>query len=116
MLRLFRGLFGFEWAVYHGAPSRGRVWDPETSELARASLLVLAYFAVTGWAIRKGTASLKLINLNAAAQALLMAVLVHTELRYYALPRSVLWLTAALGLLAAFPRRGGGSSSAPPTA
>lgn len=115
VLRLYRGLFGFEWAVYMGGPSRPPVWALTTAERVRAWALVVTYFAFSGWVVRKGTPALRLVTLNAAAGALATAALMHTELRYYALFRSVLWLTAALTLRAAFPRRAGGSSSTPPT-
>ena len=115
VLRLFRGLFGFEWAAYHGHPSAGPAWALGTVERVRAWVLVLAYFAFSGWVVRKGTSSLRLINLTAAASTLVPAVSVHTELRYYALPRAVLWLTAAALVLAAFPRPAAGSRSGPPS-
>jgi hypothetical protein len=116
VLRLFRGLFGFEWAVYLGEPSRGPVWTPGALDWARAWALVLAYFAFSGWAAVKGSPSLRMINMNAAAGALVTALLMHTELRYYALPRAVLWLTLlAAALAAAFPRPSAGPSSAPRT-
>ena len=111
VLRLFRGLFGFEWAVYLGEPSRGPVWTLGVAEWVRAWVLVLAYFAFSGWVAWKGTASLRMINLNAAAGALVTAALMHTELRYYALPRAVLWLTVAATVLAALPRPAAGSRS-----
>jgi len=113
VLRLFRGLFGFEWAVYLGEPSRGPVWTLGAAERLRAWVLVLAYFAFSGWVVRKGPASLRMVNLNAAAGALATAVLMHTELRYYALPRAVLWLTVAALVMAAFPPPATGSNSGP---
>jgi hypothetical protein len=101
VLRLFRGLFGFEWAVYHGEPSQGPVWALGAADRVLAWTLMLAYFAFSGWVVRKGTPSLRLITLTAAASTLVPAVLVHTELRYYVLPRAVLWLTLGLTALAA---------------
>lgn len=115
VLRLFRGLFGFEWAVYLAEPSRGPVWTLGALERARAWALVAAYFAFSGWVVRKGPPSLRLITLNTAAGALATAVLMHTELRYYALYRAVLWLTVGITLVAALPRRAAASRSAPPT-
>ena len=115
VLRLFRGLFGFEWAVYLGEPSRGPLWTLGALERLRAWVLVLAYFAFSGWVVRKGPQSLRIINLNAAVGALATAALMHTELRYYALARSVLWLTAGITMVAARPRRAAASRSAPPT-
>jgi hypothetical protein len=115
VLRLFRGLFGFEWAVYLGEPSRGPVWTLGALDWARAWVLVLAYFAFSGWATWKGSPSLRLINATAAAGALVTAVLMHTELRYYALPRAAWWLTLAVTLSAALPRRAAASRSSPPT-
>ena len=75
---------------------------------------MLGYFAFSGWVAWRGSPSLRLINLNAAVGALVTAVLMHTELRYYALPRAVLWLTVAVTVLAAFPRPAAGSRSGPP--
>jgi hypothetical protein len=114
VLRLFRGLFGFEWAVYLGEPSRGPIWTLGVAERVRAWVLVLGYFAFSGWVAWRGSASLRMINLNAAVGALVTALLMHTELRYYALPRAVLWLTVSVTILAAFPRPAAGSRSAPP--
>jgi hypothetical protein len=114
VLRLFRGLFGFEWAVYLGEPSRGPIWTLGVAERVRAWVLVLGYFAFSGRVAWRGSASLRMINLNAAVGALVTALLMHTELRYYALPRAVLWLTVAVTILAAFPRPAAGSRSAPP--
>jgi hypothetical protein len=108
VLRLYRGLFGFEWAVYLGEASRPPVWHLAAGELARAWALVLGYCAFSGWAAWRGPFGLRLLNANAAAGALATAVLMHTELRYYALPRAVLWLTAALavaGVVASRARR-----------
>ena len=115
VLRLFRGVFGFEWAVYLGTPSRGPVWTLAAFERIRAWVLVAAYFAFSARIAMTASPSLRMVNLVAAGGALVTAVLMHTELRYYALPRSVLWLTAALTLLAASPRLAGGWRSAPPT-
>jgi hypothetical protein len=115
VLRLFRGIFGFEWAVYLGEPSRGPVWTLGAAERVRAWGLVLAYFVFSGWVARKGTASLRMINVNAAAGALVTAALMHTELRYYALPRAVLWLTVLATVAAAFPRPAAGPRSEPRT-
>ena len=77
--------------------------------------LVFGYFAFSGWVAWKGTPSLRMINLNAAAGALATAVLMHTELRYYALPRAVLWLTVVATVRAAFPRPAAGPRSEPRT-
>ena len=104
VLRLFRGLFGFEWSVYLGEASRGPVWTLTAFERMRAWVLVIAYFALAGRVVRAGPPSLRMMNAAAAGIALVTAVLMHTELRYYALPRAVLWLTVPATLLAAFPR------------
>jgi hypothetical protein len=114
-LRLVRGLFGFEWAVYHGEAERAPVRTVGAAERALAWTVVLAYFAFSASVVRKGTPSLKLLTLTAATGTLVPALLTHTELRYYALPRAVLWLTLAAAVLAAVsPRRAAGPSSGPP--
>ena len=96
-LRLFRGLFGFEWAVYRGPAHRGPVWLVTPSDLIRAWTLVLLWAAVTVSVTRRGPRGLGLLGATAAAIALATAVLGHTELRYYALPRAVWWLTMVCG-------------------
>jgi hypothetical protein len=92
------------------------VWTIGVGERAAAWAMVIAYFAFAAWVVRKGAASLRLLNLTAPLMALATALLVHTELRYYALPRSVLWLTVAVTVLSLTLRPAGGSRSAPPTA
>jgi hypothetical protein len=115
-LRLFRGLTGFEWSVYHGRPSRGPLLDAGVAQRSLAWAVVAAYLAFTARMIRRGPASLRILGLTAALVAVVTALLAHTELRYYALPRPVLWLAILLTTWSAFPRRGAGWSSAPPTA
>ena len=112
--RLSRGMAGFEWSVYHGRPRRPRDWTPGVTGRAAAWALSLAYLAFSAWVAWKGAAALRLMNLVAAVIAVANAVLAHTELRYYALPRSVFWLTAAMLVLGALaPRaRGGGTTVA----
>lgn len=113
VLRLYRGIFGFEWAVYLGQASRPPLWRLGTAELARAWALVLGYFGISAWSAWRAAPSLRLLNSNAAGAALATAVLMHTELRYYALPRAVLWLTLALAALAAVNSRARRSATAP---
>jgi hypothetical protein len=102
--RLFRGMTGFEWSVYHGHPRRPPAWAPDARERATAWAVALAYLALSAAVVRKAPPALRLLTLAAAPIALLNAVLVHTELRYYALPRSVFWLTVAVLLLRVMPR------------
>ncbi len=96
-LRLYRGLFGFEWAVYHGPAHRGPVWLLTPSDLIWAWTLVLLWAGLTAAVIWRGPRGLGLLGATAAAVALTTAVLGHTELRYYALPRAVWWLTIVCG-------------------
>lgn len=100
-LRLFRGLFGFEWAVYRGEASRGPWWALSPVELGAAWLIVLAYLAISSWSAWRAPVSLRLLNGVGGLSALLTAAVEHTELRYYVFPRAVLWVTlACLGLWA----------------
>jgi hypothetical protein len=104
-LRVYRGLFGFEWAVYHGEAWRAREWALGWWERGAAWLLVLGYVAGSGWAAwRTSPASLRLLNALAVGTALITAVVEHTELRYYILPRAVLWLTLGWLCLQAWRR------------
>jgi len=94
-MRLFRGIFGFEWAVYHGRAFREEWWPVPAWQLAAAWTLALLYFGFVATVLRRAGPSLRLFNAAAAAVALCTALIGHTELRYYALPRTALWLTAA---------------------
>lgn len=96
-LRLYRGLFGFEWAVYRGPAHSGPVWPLTTTDMVWAWGLVLLWATLTGAAMWRGPRGLGLLAAVGAAVALTTAVLGHTELRYYALPRVAWWLTAACG-------------------
>jgi len=94
-LRLFRGIFGFEWAVY-----RGPAHAPPLLVLTRGGLLcawglVLLWAAVTVAVARRAGRPLAVLLVTGGAVAFLTAVLGHTELRYYALSRAVWWLTLA---------------------
>lgn len=108
-LRLFSGLFKFQWAVYQGsiAPSR-EWWTPSSFEVARAYALVGAYAALTLGSFFRGPSSLRLLN----ATSLMCALAVpwfgvgHTELRYFLLPRIVLWITAFYWLARGLERAG----------
>jgi hypothetical protein len=99
VLHLYSGVFHFEWAVYHGRAWRARLWEISSFELAAAWLLVFAYLALTAWEARKGPVSLRLLNATSLGISLITAVARHTEARYYALPRAVLWVTLACLLL-----------------
>jgi hypothetical protein len=113
VLRLFSGLFKFQWAVYQGriAPSL-EWWTPSRFELARAYALVGAYAALTLGSIFRGPVSLRLLN----ATALMTALAVpwfgvgHTELRYFLLPRIVLWITVLYWLARGLERARGSSA------
>jgi len=96
VLRLYRGLFGFEWAIYHDVAARGPWWSLSTAEWAAAWLLVLGFLALSAAIVWRGPPSLRLLNAVSAPLAVVTAVVEHTELRYYALPRTVLWLSLAL--------------------
>jgi hypothetical protein len=97
VLRMFSGLFQFQWAVYQGriAPSR-EWWTPTAFEMLRAWACVLAYLALTLATMVRGPQALRLLNATALLSALAVPWLAvgHTELRYYLLPRIVLWITA----------------------
>lgn len=95
-LRLYRGLFGFEWTIYHAVAARGPWWTLGAAEWAGAWLLVLAFLAVSAALVWRGPPSLRLLNLVSAGIAVTTALVEHTELRYYMLPRTVLWLSLAL--------------------
>src|SRR6185295_13055303 len=105
-LRLYRGLFGFEWTIYHTVAARGPWWTLGTAEWAGAWLLVLAFLAVSAAIVWRGPPSLRLLNAVSAGIAVTTAVVEHTELRYYMLPRTVLWLSLALLALDRLRRRG----------
>jgi hypothetical protein len=115
-LRLHRGLFGFEWAVYHQEAWRGRWWTPSLGELAWAWLSVLAYLTGSAWAAWRAPASLRLLNAIGLSTALITAAIAHTELRYYLLPRLVLWLTLACLCLSGLQRSRRGRASRPSSA
>ena len=104
-LRLYRALVGFEWSVYHGRPVLPRDWAPGAVERAAAWGLAIAYLAFSAGAALKAPSALRLLNLVAVLIAVANAFLAHTELRYYALPRSVFWLTAAVLALGALSPR-----------
>jgi hypothetical protein len=112
VLRMFSGLFKFQWAVYQGRipPSR-EWWTPSWFELARAYGLVSAYLAATLAAAWRGPLSLRLLNATAFVTALAVPwfAVGHTELRYYLFPRIVFAVTAlhwlALALTSALARR-----------
>lgn len=97
VLRLYRGLLGFEWAVYGGWARRGPVWQVTTPDLIRAWTFVGLWAALTAAVARRGPRGLGLLGATAAAVAITTAVLGHTELRYFALPRAAWWLTVAGG-------------------
>lgn len=112
VLRLFSGLFKFQWAVYQGriAPSR-EWWTPTFFELARAYVFVGAYLVLTIASIFRGPTSLRLLNATAIVAALAVPWfgVGHTELRYFLLPRIVLAITllywVARGARGAWGRR-----------
>jgi hypothetical protein len=96
-LRLFSGLFQFQWAVYQGHIAPGREWwTPTTLEMLRAWAGVLAWLALSVFTVARGPRALRLLNLTALLSALAVPWfgVGHTELRYYLLPRLVLWVTA----------------------
>ena len=95
VLRLYRGLLGFEWAVYGGRARRGPVWELTAPDRIRAWTFVGLWAALTAAVVRWGPRGLGLLCATACAVALATAVLGHTELRYFALPRAALWLTLA---------------------
>jgi hypothetical protein len=106
VLRMFAGLFKFQWAVYQGRiPPSLEWWTPSALELARAYVLVGAYVVVTVAALFRAPLTLRLLNATALPTALAVPWIAtgHTELRYYLLPRIVLaitvlvWLARALG-------------------
>lgn len=103
-LRLYRGVFGFEWAVYLGERPRGPLWELGAVELMAAWALVVGYLAFSAAVAWRGPPGLALLNATAAACAVVTAVAMHTELRYYALQRAVLWATVLCGLLALWRR------------
>lgn len=94
-LRLFRGLFGFEWAVYRGPAHAPPVRVITGADLLWAWGLVALWAVVTVAVARRAGRGLAVLAATGAATALVTAVLGHTELRYYALPRAVWWLTLA---------------------
>jgi hypothetical protein len=101
VLRLWSGLFQFQWAVYQGYVAPGREWwTPSAWEMARAYGLVGGYLALTVVTVLRGPVSLRLLD----ATALLTALAVpwfgvgHTEQRYFLYPRIVLWITAVYWL------------------
>jgi hypothetical protein len=94
-LRLYRGLFGFEWAVYRGPAHAPPVLHVTFGLLLRAWALVAAWAAVTVVVAARAGRALAVLAATGAGVAVVTAVLGHTELRYYALPRAVWWLTLA---------------------
>jgi len=113
VLKLFRGLFRFEWAVYLGEVSRSReFWTLGRWDFVGAYGLVGLYGLFTAWAIRRGPAPLALLNINAVLVALFTAVLGHTEIRYYMLPRIALAATLLYHLFALARRAAAGSPGA----
>ena len=103
VLKLYKGLFGFEWAVYHGKPAIAtQFWTLSSYDFSKAYGLVFFYFAFTLFHTLRGAISFRLLNLNALLIALFTAFTSHTELRYYLLPRVVFlmmilyWLTYPL--------------------
>lgn len=98
VLKLFRGLYGFEWAVYLGEPSRGPKWEVGFSDLLLAWALVTAWAGIAAWVLARGPSSLRLLWACSVVVAGLNTWLGHTELRYYDLCRVVLWVTAACAL------------------
>ena len=104
-LRLYRGLVGFEWAVYHREPTRPPVWTLSTGELVAAWAIVLGYLAFSALVVWRAPFGLRLLSLAGAGYAVLTALLMHTEIRYYAFPRAVLWLAIVLLVAHAFHRR-----------
>jgi hypothetical protein len=97
VLRLFSGLFKFQWAVYQGhiAPSR-EWWTPSAFEMLRAWACVIAYLALSVFTVLRGPVALRLLGFTALLSALAVPWfgVGHTELRYFLLPRLVLWITA----------------------
>ena len=104
-LRLYRGLFGFEWAVYHMEPTRPPVWTLSTAELVAAWALVIGYLAFSALVAWRAPFGLRLLNLAGAGYAFMTALLMHTEIRYYAFPRTVFWLAIVLLVAHAIHRR-----------
>jgi hypothetical protein len=96
-LRLYRGLLGFEWAVYGGLARRGPVWQVTTPDRIRAWTFVGLWAALTAAVARRGHRGLGLLGTTAAAVAVITALMGHTELRYFALPRAVWWLILGCG-------------------
>jgi hypothetical protein len=97
VLRLFAGLFHFQWAVYQGRIAPGlEWWTPTTFELARAWLVVGGWTAMTALTTWRGPLSLRLLNGTAFLSALAVPFfgVGHSEPRYFLLPRIVLAITA----------------------
>ena len=89
-LKLYRGLFFLEWAVYKGL--RGATTEYRVvglGDLLRAYGLVGTYLAVTVGTLVRGPRALRLLGLVALSTAATNAVMWHTEARYYLLPRIV---------------------------
>ena len=107
VMRLFRGLFGFEWSVYHGRAFRDEWWTIGRWDLPLAWLLVALYAGFVAVALWRGTPSLRALTAAGAGVATVTAVMGHTELRYYALPRTALWLTLVCGAASVASRRRG---------
>jgi hypothetical protein len=101
VLRLFSGLFKFQWAVYQGRiPPALEWWTPTAFELARAFTAVLGWAALTVYTALRGPLSLRLLNGTALLSALVVPAfgVGHSEPRYFLFPRLVLAVTAAYWL------------------
>ena len=97
VLRLFAGLFHFQWAVYQGYVAPGREWwTPTAFEIARAYATVGAWAALSVGAAWRGPVSLRLLNGTAFLCALAVPFfgVGHAEPRYFLFPRLVLAVTA----------------------
>jgi hypothetical protein len=112
VLRLFTGVFGFEWAVYKGHATRPPQWTLGAADVSFILLLVAVYLGVTVAAALRGPVSVRLLNLVALGVALVLAVSSHTELRYFLLPRMVGWTTLAYVLLTVRRAHAPGDSAA----
>ena len=97
VLRLFSGLFEFQWAVYQGRLSPAlEWWTPTAFELARAFAGVGGWAALTVVTSWRGPTSLRLLNATALPCALIVPAfgVGHSEARYFLFPRLVLAITA----------------------
>ena len=96
VLRLFSGLFKFQWAVYQGHVDTAREWwTPTLFEIARAYAMVAAWAALAVGTFLRGPVSLRLLSATAVPSALAVPWfgVGHTELRYFLFPRIVLGIT-----------------------